>query len=168
MSQNFCEPLDATEYYDFDMDLWREADDLNVARGDKALVVLDDVVYSIGGERQIANICLEDTPEPGEETVPLQDVEYWNSETDEWVKLEDLPRHRFRFAAVGFENKIYSFGGQLAFEEECQCFRTSDEVTVYKEVLASPVENASSAKMGSPHLVGSLTIALTLLMALWI
>jgi len=160
----FCEPLAATEYYNFDKGTWRAADDLKVARGDKALVVLEDVVYAIGGERQIANICLGAEPEPGEETVPLQDVEYWDAATDEWVQLEDLPRHRFRFAAIGYENKIYAFGGQVAFSEDCQCFRTTDEVTVYTEVFEADShegdDGSGSAHFGSTtHLVGILAMA---------
>ena len=169
-ANGYCEPLNVTEYYDFDSDLWREADDLNVARSDKALVVLENIIYSIGGERQIENICLIDEPEPGEETVPVKDVEYWNATSDEWVEIEELPSHRFRFAAVGYDNKVYSFGGQLAFEEECQCFRTSDEVTVYTEEFASESagSSASATNRASPHMVGSLTIALTLVIAAWV
>lgn len=160
----FCEPLAATEYYDFNKDTWRVADDLIVARSDKALVVLEDVVYAIGGERQISNICTIDAePEPGEETVPLQDVEYWDAATDEWVQLADLPSHRFRFAAVGYDNKVYSFGGQLAFSEDCQCFRTTDEVTVYTERFAANShggdDDSGSALFGPAHLVGILAMA---------
>ena len=162
---NFCEPLNVTEYYDFNSDSWSEVDDLNAARSDKALVVLEGIIYVIGGERQIDNFCTIDNPEPGEETVPLKDVEFWNSTSDEWVEIEELPSHRFRFSAVSYENKIYSFGGQLAFAEDCQCFRTSDEVIVYTEVFGS--DNADSGAMNqvSPLMVGSLTIALTLITA---
>lgn len=155
----FCEPLAATEYYNFDEGSWRVADDLQVARSDKALVVLDDVVYAMGGERQIANICLGAEPEPGEETVPLQDVEYWDAATDEWVKLEDLPRHRFRFAAIGYENKVYAFGGQEAFSEDCKCFRTTNEVTVYSEVFEGDgMSNGDSGAVYTSGFVGILTM----------
>jgi hypothetical protein len=135
---DFCEPLGFAERYDFDSDMWTEADELNTARGEKALVVLNDRVYGIGGERQIANICTvspDDPPEPGEQTVPVDDVEWYNADTDEWTVIQDLPQHRFRFAAVGYGKAIYTFGGQVAYDESCMCFKTSDEVTVYTEIL---------------------------------
>jgi len=156
----FCEPLATTEYYNFDKDTWRQAADLQVARADKALVVLGHRAYGIGGERQIANICVIDKPEPGEETVPLNDVEYYNVETDEWVQLEDLERHRFRFSAVGYEDTIYSFGGQLAFNKDCQCFRASDEVTVYTEVFEEG--DKSGAAAAAVTMVGALIAAMGL------
>ena len=151
-ANDFCDPLATTEYYNFESDEWSQVADMLTARGDKALAALDHIVYAIGGERQIPNICLVSTPEPGEETVPVQDVEYWDAETDEWNQIEDLPRHRFRFSAVGYNEKIYSFGGQLAFAEDCQCFRTSNEVTVYTEVFAeeAPVDSPVEAPIESP------------------
>lgn len=141
---DFCAALATTEYYDFARDLWRKAADMETPRADKALVVLGNVIYAVGGEQQIANICSIKNPEPGEKTVLLQDVEYWNVETDTWVVVEDLPGHRFRLAAVGYNNEIYSFGGQVAFEEECQCFRTSDEVTIFSEEEVIDTSDAPS------------------------
>lgn len=142
----FCDPLATSERYDFSSDTWTDAADLLTGRGDKALVVLNDRVFAIAGERQIANICLVDKPEPGDGTVPIDDVEWYNSGTDEWTAIEDLTNHRFRFAAIGYEDEIFTFGGQLAYDDSCKCFKTSDEVTVYREIFgmtSGAVEHSS-------------------------
>jgi Kelch motif len=131
---NFCEPLAVAERYNFTSDTWSEAAELKTAVGDQALVVLNNRIFALAGERQIANICLvspDDPPDPGEETVPIDDVEWYDAASSTWTLIEDLPHHRFRFAAIGYHDKIYSFGGQLAYANSCQCFKTSDEVIVY-------------------------------------
>jgi hypothetical protein len=118
----------------FTSDTWSEAAELKTAVGDQALVVLNNRIFALAGERQIANICLvspDDPPDPGEETVPIDDVEWYDAASSTWTLIEDLPHHRFRFAAIGYHDKIYSFGGQLAYANSCQCFKTSDEVIVY-------------------------------------
>lgn len=159
---DFCDPLNTTERYDFTSGAWSDTNNLVVPRGDEALVVLNDRIYALGGERQYEARCYaspNDTPDPGEETVPIVDVEWYNETSDTWTVIEDLPRHRFRFAAIGYKNAIYSFGGQLAFDASCNCFRTSDEVIVYKEVTSDAVAT-------SPALVACLYLTIAGL-ALW-
>jgi Kelch motif len=165
-ANSFCAPLTSSEQYNFDKQKWSVLDDLSIGRGDKVLVrVNDDTttasdtqdddkhstqqrIYAIGGERQIENICnvtTDDTPEPGEETVPIDDVEYYNISTNQWTVIEKyLPKFRLRFAAVGYNNTIYTFGGQYAFNKTCQCFPTSNDVILYTELFAtSPATNVS-------------------------
>jgi hypothetical protein len=158
-ANNFCEPLNTTERLYFPELAWTELDHLNVGRGDKVLVTTngddaktDPHIYAIGGERQIDDICTRnpnDPPKPGEETILLDDVESYNVATDEWTQIQDLPDQRFRFVAVGYGNTIYSFGGQYSFNDTCQCFPTSDEVTLYTEIAEAttngPTGNTTSS-----------------------
>ena len=164
---NFCAPLTTTERLYIPTLTWTEEplDDLTVGRGDKVLVRLDgdDVetaphIYALGGERQLDNICeirgSDNPPAPGEETILLDDVERYNVTTDMWQVLPDLPAFRFRFAAVGVGNIIYTFGGQYSFNETCQCFPTSNEVTLFTEILANDTTNGtttSGSRWGKPR-----------------
>jgi hypothetical protein len=49
--------------------------------------------------------------------------------------MEDLPSHRFRFSAVGYNDiqSVYVFGGQKDFNETCNCFVATDEILTYTE-----------------------------------
>jgi hypothetical protein len=138
---DFCAPLGSVEKYSVDTDSWESLDDLLKPRSDKVLVELDEEhVFAIGGERQIANICNlteGDTPEPGELTIAVNDVEILHLDLGDWEGLADLEFNRFRFAAASYkeDNKFYTFGGQSAYNDTCQCFDTTDEVVKYTENL---------------------------------
>jgi hypothetical protein len=140
---DFCEPLGSVEKYDVDTDVWTSLDNLLKPRSDKVLVELDEEhVFAIGGERQIANICDltgGDTPEPGEKTIAVDDVEILHLDLGDWESLGDLEFNRFRFAAASYkeDNKFYTFGGQTTYNDTCQCFDTTDEVVVYTENLSA-------------------------------
>ena len=64
----------------------------------------------------------------------------------EWKTHGDMPSSLFRFGASGWEESggsststdgnggdgvIFVFGGQVGFEAECECFRTTDKVLVF-------------------------------------
>jgi len=139
---DFCDPLDSVERYDFATNAWTDLPPLGSARSDKVLVELNKTIFAIGGERQIENVCSlsnDTTPEPGELTVAVDDVERLDFGASEWITIADLPFHRFRFPAVGFDDdeEIYTFGGQKAYDKKCQCFRTSNEIIIYKEVSSA-------------------------------
>jgi hypothetical protein len=72
-----------------------------------------------------------------------------------------LPNHKFRFAGVGVNDTIYTFGGQSAFEEGCQCYPTTKDVVAYVEVYgASGASSAGLVWMSavSSILVGALSM----------
>lgn len=153
---DFCDVLNTTERYDFKTDTWSDVGDLIHGRADKALVALGHHAYAIGGERQLSGICNvdpEDEPEPGEKTVPVDDVEYFDGAYNNWTVVRDLPAYRFRFAAVGYQDIIYTFGGQLAYDESCMCFPNSDEVIMYKEEF-SHVKDESGSSSSRKSVIG--------------
>ena len=129
---DFCSTLDAVERYSILGDTWIAVAKLPTARADKAMVTLEGHTLVIGGEKQIENKCeLETPPSPGELTVAVDDIEVLNDDDSTWQKLDPLPEHRFRFAAVVHGNTIYTFGGQEAYDEGCNCMKTTDEVVTY-------------------------------------
>lgn len=134
-ANKFCEPNKHSEIYNIADDTWTEVAPLQFGRADKALVYLDGVFYAMGGERQVAGFCdLEVKPEPGERTIPIDQVESFDLSTNTWTYVSDLPVHRFRFPAVAEGNRIYSFGGQVSFNQTCDCFASTDTIIVYTEI----------------------------------
>lgn len=124
-----CSALSSVEYYDMSSKTWTEVDGLIQGRGDKALVEMNGYLFAVGGE---------DTDGCGGSSLALDDVEVFAAKdgtplTTEWQDLGSIPRNTFRFVAAAYpaENKIFTFGGQEALDEDCDCYRTSKLVTVY-------------------------------------
>lgn len=138
---NFCEPHTNAELYNVAADVWTEVAPLQYGRADKAVVHLqgeDGIFYAMGGERQVAGFCdLDVEPEPGERTIPINQVERYDQASNTWTTVADLPVHRFRFPAVAEGNEIYTFGGQVAFDQTCDCFATAASIVVYTETDAA-------------------------------
>jgi hypothetical protein len=147
-ANNFCQELNITERYDFETDAWTKVGDLNSGRADNALVVLNDCIYAIGGERQMSDLCYtrpENRPEPVEVTGPVKDVEYFDGDTNRWTEIQELPgKNRFRFAAIAYNGTIYSFGGQLDYNNDCNCFPNSDDIILYKEKFETVAASGAS------------------------
>lgn len=151
---NWCEPYSQTEMYSFATESWTLQGNMDVARGDNALVELNGRIYVIGGEREIPDICeLRDSgnlPGPDQQRLTIDDIEVFDRNGGEWTSLEDLPDNRFRFAAVAYDNpsRIYAFGGQLAYNATCNCTPTTSEVTVYTEKFGSSVPTPTGSDNG--------------------
>lgn len=131
---DFCEPLDSVERYSISGDTWLEVARLPTARADKVMVTFEGRTISMGGERQIEEKCELEKITPGELSMAVDDIEVLNDDDSSWQQLEPLPEHRFRFAAVVFEDTIYTFGGQEAYDETCNCLKTTNEVVAYEVV----------------------------------
>jgi len=159
----WCAPDADVFIYDFEKDTWDNSTytNLNRARSDKGILELNGQLLVFGGESQLENICQIESPEPGEKTVAVDDVELYDTTTNTWVSLYDLPKHTFRFAPVAFDelNSIFAFGGQYAYDESCECFRTSNDVMVFTAqpgsiVAASPNNAGNTATSGAVTTVG--------------
>jgi hypothetical protein len=150
---NFCDPLGTVERYEFASDTWTNLPPLIDARGDSALVELDDHLYSLGGERQIEGICeLVGELAVSEVTVGTDLVESYTEGADEWKQASVFPNHRFRFAAVGYSGTelIYAFGGQTDYNDACECFKTTDTVTTFGNMDNVAIFGNSSTPSSSP------------------
>ena len=133
---DFCEPLGVAEKYTFVDELWTDVAPLGSSRSDKALVDLNGSIFALGGETSYEGYCdIPEPPRPGELIEAIDDIEIYDPEENQWEVLDKLPEHRFRFAAVGYDDieSIYVFGGQLAYQEDCQCFPASNEIVVLSE-----------------------------------
>lgn len=128
---DFCEPIASVERYSLPGDAWIEVAQLPTARADKVLVSYRGHTLAMGGERQVENKCDIDNPSPGELAVAVNDIEVLNDDDSTWDILTSLPEHRFRFAAVVYNDTIYTFGGQDAYNEDCNCLKTNNEVATF-------------------------------------
>lgn len=131
-----CSPLKSVEVYDIEADTWSYTGDLKSARGDKALVELQNKIYAVGGETSHEDQCSEnpeEVPPLSAQSVAVDTVEVLHPNKGKWSVLADIPNFRFRFSAASdpTTGKIYTFGGQEAFDFDCSCFPTSDAIAVY-------------------------------------
>lgn len=161
-TNDFCQPLASVEEYTFSGDDWAAVAPMNIARAEKVLVSVPNSnrIYAIGGETHIENYCDTNvTHDVGEQTVAVDNVEVYDGRN--WKVIYSLPNHKFRFAGVGVNDTIYTFGGQSAFEEGCQCYPTTKDVVAYVEVYgASGASSAGLVWMSavSSILVGALSM----------
>jgi hypothetical protein len=137
----FCEPLGTVERYEFSSDTWSNLPPLINARGEIALVELDDRLFSLGGERPIEGMCeLLGELSVSELTVGTELVESYADGAEGWSIAASFPNHRFRFAAVAYTGGtelIYTFGGQTDYDDACGCFKTTDIVGILGESIGS-------------------------------
>ena len=144
---NFCEALNSTEKYDFATNTWTTEAPMHLARSDLVSVEMNQQIYNIGGERQVANICKIANPAPGDLTIPVDDVEVYHVDENQWQTLTNFPNHRFRWAAVGIDasNTIITFGGQAPLDQSCMCLKTSGQIGYYVLNTASSSKPTSGA-----------------------
>jgi len=174
-------PKNSVEKYSVDTQQWSEIDSLNQERGDKQLVGLHGKVYAIGGETKIDTTGpVEELPELGARSEVLDSVEVLDPHEDvhaglaEWRVLAGMPSQLFRFAASEWDVKdeesgyIFVFGGQVEYDSDCKCFRTTDKVMVFdvdhaEKDEVNPEPTGSSGGMNvSSRVVGSfVALALT-------
>ena len=190
--ESFCSALDDVEQYNFETDTWKSEtfDKLNLARGDKVLVrtsyttVIESeqqtnytqhLIYALGGERPIENICdtfeQNITLDPGSETVPIDDIEYYDVRNNSWTLFpkSDIDVYRFRFSAAvdTSTNIIYTLGGQLALNKSCTCFPTSNEIYMYREIFDGDDNDDDENNNNSPTPAKSPTTSATIRTTEW-
>lgn len=133
----FCAAEGDVEMYDFATETWSSLPSLVEARGNAVLAEVDGRLLIFGGERPPENICSVESIEPGDRTIAINEVEVLNVDNDTagWTVLADFPAHRFRAAGVAIKelSQVIIFGGQDAYSNDCQCYRTSDQIVVYEE-----------------------------------
>lgn len=152
-SKPFCEPLSEAERYDFSTNKWTSISPLVNQRGDKGVVVLNDAILAIGGEDKHESICSGvDEVEASSHAVVVDDVEsYYPQDGDDakWEVELDFAETRFRSAAAVAESTdtVYVFGGQMAYDVNCECYKTSSDIFSYRETHAHPHSSAFGRKI---------------------
>ncbi len=169
-STPFCEPLEEAEMYDFRTNKWTSIAPLVNQRGDKGTVQLNDRILAIGGEDKHESICSgTDEVDPSSHAVVVDDVESYNPQDGDdavWKVESDFIETRFRSAAavVKETDTVYVFGGQMAYDVNCECYKTSADVFMYRETHSHPHDEESSAiKSKSFGLMFGVSVATMLL-----
>lgn len=164
-ANNYSSPFDSVEQLDMTTQQWSFVDNLNNGGGDQQYIGLDGKIFAIGGETKM-NPGKSDTEVPhlGEISTILDVVEVYDPEAqdNEWIILEDMPQALFRFAAAEWEDDgvIFVFGGQTGFDPDCECFRTTDKVLVFKASDAyTKATTSSGATMGGTILAFAVAVA---------
>jgi len=148
-SNYWCVGLKTTERYHMATDTWETLSDLNVGRADMAVAIMNGKILAVGGEEKPPEACLDDG-DPAFASLPTNHVDALllgpdSQSSPEWVEVSKFEDGRFRFSAAVTPslNRMYTFGGQLPFDSQCDCFPTSKHVGVGQEVLK---ENSGSYK----------------------
>lgn len=157
-ANGYCPALSTSER--FDGTVWTSGSDLQFARGDKALVLLDGHLVALGGEKAIDATCANTNPDHGGRTVTIDEVEVLSAE-GVWEEVASIPQARFRFDAVVVNDKLYAFGGQNSYDDVCKCFSSSNEIIVFtEEEEKTPLSGAtvSSAAVSMVLMAAAATI----------
>jgi len=160
-ANNFVEPLATLERFDVGVGAtsWRVARSMTVARGDKAVATVNGALHVIGGETKDAN----------EHSVPLNDVEVYHPDCNEWQAGGDIPSDRFRFTAAAHGDSIFIFGGQGYLQGAWGVgskYPVLSNVEVYTEkVDDGPIDTGAAAQtaagaLGAALLAASLSLSL--------
>merc|ERR1711862_255794 len=155
---DYVKPHNTVERYDPKSGTWSPINSLNDERGDKQLVALNGKVYAIGGEAKvdITGVPEDEVPDLGSLSTVLDSVEVLDPSEDvhagmaEWRSLGGMPQSLFRFGASEWEGDtraddegfVFVFGGQVGYDADSECFRTTDRVMVFdaKKALAAVKE----------------------------
>lgn len=106
------------EVYDIASNTWSVKTQIPSLRNNPAIVIVDSLIYVIGGGGSETNIWTN-----------IATVECYNVKTDSWIKKNDLPYSLFKPAAVVVNNQIFVLGGQAGVNGDC-----TDKILLYKAV----------------------------------
>lgn len=167
---DFAAPLASVEQFQIGSQAWGPVDALNEERGDKQLINLNGKIYAIGGEGRVdaSGPAVPDDVfaiAAGQGSIVLDTVEVLDLTADdevEWKIEGDMPSSLFRFGASGWKEEggdgdsssvnndgvIFVFGGQVGFEKECECFRTTEKVMVFDPSKSKTLGQAAPSSAG--------------------
>jgi len=157
-TSQWCVGLKTTERYHMATDTWENLADLNVGRADMAVAIMNNKILAVGGEEKPPEACSDDGGnDPAYGSIPSSHIDAlllhhdkndhhqnYSVVSSEWVEVSEFEDGRFRFSAavVPSLNRMYTFGGQLPFDFNCDCFPTSTHVGVGEEVYTGDKDEA--------------------------
>ena len=156
--ENWCAADRHAERYHIMTDTWEELPQLLVGRGDMAVTELLGKIVTIGGEAKPED-C-ETQADPAFKSSPQNHVEVFDPVAKKWLMYASFKDYRMRFAAssVPAQDRIYTFGGQLLYDQKCDCFPASNEVGVAQESLSQ--EDPPTSDDNSSGLKGGVVAAI--------
>ncbi len=165
-SNNYSNPSNTVEMFDMEASTWSDVDALDQESGDQQLVLLNGKVFALGGEDKVdtnGTINQDELPELGARSEVLDTVEVLHLEdtTPLWENPHaDMPTQLFPFAAATWKDGyIFVFGGQVGYDTDCKCFRTTNHVE-------DEAHHAAQASGGATIVRQSGSIAMALLWAI--
>lgn len=131
--EDWCKPLNLAERYHIKTDTWETLNPIKFDRADMAVTELFGKIMVIGGESKLAR-CDDDVAGG---SIPQNHVEVFDPLKKKWLLYSPFNDYRFRFGAVAVkaQGRVYTFGGQLHYNEECRCFPSSNQVAIAQENL---------------------------------
>jgi hypothetical protein len=121
---------------------WVPRKAMKVARGDKAVASLNNILHVVGGEGKNSK----------GHSVPLRDVEAYDPVGNVWYYGGDIPSERFRFVAAAHGNSIFIFGGQAFLlgqhGTDGSKYPIVDTVEEYSETVSSAVASKAISLRG--------------------
>lgn len=97
----------SVECYNIKSNTWERKGDLPYKLYKPAAIVVNNKLMVLGGSTTI-----------GENTVTLDKVLIYNSESDEWIEITPLPSKNIFFGCTSIGNKIYVIGGTAGSESD--------------------------------------------------
>jgi len=143
---DWCNPLNSTEVYDPETDVWTVLADLQAGRGDKACGTLNGRVFAIGGEHN---------KQCAAASTPVRDVEVYDPDHPGrgWVVESHIPEEKFRFASATYDGTIFVFGGQANVTEDCAGYDYCFPVTNHTWAFTETGKSKSSGRRKMPLVV---------------
>ena len=107
--------LDTFVAYNTTSDTWSTLGPMRAPRGDKAVAVLNDRIFVIGGETwsgKKAPCSWDPSQSCDVNAIPMHTVEMYDPALATWETMAPLPEARFRFASAASSDAVFAFGGQ--------------------------------------------------------
>ena len=101
--------MSLVEMYDPENNTWQKLADMPTARAGAAAAVVDEKVYILGGYVGKDN--------QGVNLKHLKAVEMYDTQTDAWVRKQDMPTPRIDFGTGVVAGKIYAIGGRVHWRD---------------------------------------------------
>jgi hypothetical protein len=160
----YCSPLATVERYDIAANVWYSVADMLKSRGDLGAALLNQRIYTVGGETKTPTYCTNNVREDASSaSLTVNDVESYDpnnnyfisnpfssSDSTPWIDENDLFQSLFRSWAAAWPgtNTLYVFGGQQAYNQTCDCYLSSNNVYGFVDTNALTKSSASYNKHG--------------------
>ncbi|EFC41189.1 hypothetical protein NAEGRDRAFT_70995 [Naegleria gruberi] len=107
LEDNFCKPITTVEVYDSSTNKWTITSPLSHERADGAAIMVGSALFVLGGESKDKSCNV---------SLPVSDVEKFDTASGKWSDFVALPTARFRQTGEIVNNVMYVFGGQIEIE----------------------------------------------------
>ena len=126
-----------------DQGTWSAASAMPTGTGDSGVAALDGKIFVVGGSSFYPHI-VPSSPDMGSGTWGSSVNYEYDPATDKWRQLAPMPIGLSHVGVVGFNHKLYAFGGFTSLDS-CQCSKRRSRIRSGSEYVAV----ASAAKFAA-------------------